>query len=427
MTEQWEDTSNLLAPPVSLSYGCLATNLTHTFLVDGKSDNLDRNPRVLQIYNIADNQWTTHATPYDDKNGYAWEYQYCYVVNNELFVFGGRFEYKKDPIYYVGEIHKYNLHSNQWVTLSVPFHGSAYGGKTVFYNDVLYIVGDYSTNIIRAFNINTQTFDENMYMTLPISVEQVGVILVDNIIYVLGGRLADDPSPLSVIQYCTLPTKEPTAAPSVNPSVFPSISPSAKSSNPSAFPSRLPSVNPSTFPSVSPSTNPSTFPSLLSSGNPSTFPSLLPSINPSESPFTSMPTVYKNGEAEVVEWLISSTQLEDSNDIQNERIVQSNNIYVGVLVAISVLFIVGVVTYMHVIRRNKAAMVDMDHAVAIMVVQDGAYNTNKDADVHHQVILDNSDDEDDEEIITGINTLGGDTLCNNRDLERVEDDHDIIA
>eukprot|EP01083_Nonionella_stella_P175226 609633_1 len=224
ITEQWEDTSNLLAPPVSLSYGCLATDETHIFLVDGKSDNQARNPRVLQIYNIANNQWTTHATPYDDKNGYAWEYQYCYVVNNELFVFGGRFEYKKDPIYYVGEIHKYNLHSNQWVTLSAQLYGSAYGGKTVFYNDVLYIVGDYSTNIIRAFNINTQTFDENMYMTLPISVEQVGVILVDNIIYVLGGRLADDPSPLSVIQYCTLPTKEPTAAPSVNPSVFPSIS-----------------------------------------------------------------------------------------------------------------------------------------------------------------------------------------------------------
>eukprot|EP01083_Nonionella_stella_P020494 56829_1 len=211
-------------------------------------------------------------------------------------------------------------------------------------------------------------------------------------------------------------TPEPTPSP-INPA----------SSNPSEFPSISPSANPYTVPSTSPSANPSVFPSVSPSADPSTFSSILPSINPSESPFTSMPTVYKNGEAEVVEWLISSTQLEDSNDIQNERIVQSNNIYVGVLVAISVLFIVGVVTYMHVIRRNKAAMVDMDHAVAIMVVQDGAYNTNKDADVHHQVILDNSDDEDDEEIITGINTLGGDTLCNNRDLERVEDDQDIIA
>eukprot|EP01083_Nonionella_stella_P049591 132092_1 len=38
ITEQWEDTSNLLAPPVSLSYGCLATDETHIFLVDGKSD-----------------------------------------------------------------------------------------------------------------------------------------------------------------------------------------------------------------------------------------------------------------------------------------------------------------------------------------------------------------------------------------------------
>eukprot|EP01083_Nonionella_stella_P271803 921370_1 len=280
MTEQWEDTSNLLAPPVSLSYGCLATNLTHTFLVDGKSDNLDRNPRVLQIYNIADNQWTTHATPYDDKNGYAWEYQYCYVVNNELFVFGGRFEYKKDPIYYVGEIHKYNLHSNQWVTLSVPFHGSAYGGKTVFYNDVLYLVGDFTRNITRAFNTNTQTFDETM--TLPTSVEQAGVILVDNIIYAFGGRLGTYAPALSVIQYCTLPTKEPTAAPSVNPSEFPSTSPSI---NPSTFPSVSPSTDPSAFPSLLPSINPSYNPS-ESSVNPTVFPSTSPSDGPSATPIS---------------------------------------------------------------------------------------------------------------------------------------------
>eukprot|EP01084_Bolivina_argentea_P287078 492546_1 len=129
-----------------------------------------------------------------------------------------------------------------------------------------------------------------MYMTLPISVEQVGVILVDNIIYVLGGRLADDPSPLSVIQYCTLPTKEPTAAPSVNPSEFPSTSPSinpstfpsvSPSTDPSAFPSLLPSINPSYNPSessVNPTVFPSTSPSTIKSTNPSTFPSVSPAV-----------------------------------------------------------------------------------------------------------------------------------------------------
>eukprot|EP01084_Bolivina_argentea_P287077 492545_1 len=283
MTEQWEDTSNLLGPPVPLSYGCLTTNQTHAFLVDGKSDSLDRNPRVLQIYNIADNQWTSHTTPYDDNDGYIWEYQYCHIVNNELFVFGGRFEYTGQRDAWdeqLWDIHKYNLHLNQWSKLPVSLPGSPYGGKTVFYNDVLYLVGDFTRNITRAFNTNTQTFDETM--TLPTSVEQAGVILVDNIIYAFGGRLGSSAPALSVIQYCTLPTKEPTAAPSVNPSEFPSTSPSI---NPSTFPSVSPSTDPSAFPSLLPSINPSYNPS-ESSVNPTVFPSTSPSDGPSATPIS---------------------------------------------------------------------------------------------------------------------------------------------
>eukprot|EP01083_Nonionella_stella_P273560 928003_1 len=220
ITEQWEDTSSLLGPPVPLSYGCLATNNTHTFLVDGKSDNSDRNPRVLQIYNIADNQWTTRATPYDDNDGYEWMYQYCYMVNNELFTFGGRLEDSSD-ITYSNDIHKYKPHLNQWTRVgSLPPSTGAYGGGTVLYNDVLYVVGHYSSNIIKEFNINTQTAVDSI-MALPISVWYTGVILVDNVIYVFGGRNRANTQDLSDIQYCTMPSQEPTALPSVNPSAFP--------------------------------------------------------------------------------------------------------------------------------------------------------------------------------------------------------------
>eukprot|EP01083_Nonionella_stella_P121499 365095_1 len=455
ITEAWVDTTNLLPPPVSLSYGCLATNHTHIFLVDGKSDSQDRNPRVLQIYNIARNQWTTTNTPYDDSAQYEWYYPYCHIVHDELFVFGGQFAYPGTTVRTpVRDIHKYSLELDQWTTLpvSLPANSGSYSGQIVFYDDVLYLVGDDQRNIIRGFNINTQTFDETM--ALPTSVGSTGVILVDNVIYVFGGYDAD--GAVSNIQYCTLPTAEPTGA----PSAFPSISPSAHSANPSAFPSKFPSINPSRFPSefpsrlpsvnpsafpsippsaypsgfpsVSPSGNPSRFPSVSPSGNPSIFPSVSPSGNPSRlasivpSENPSKPTANNHGEAEVVELTessISPTQLENNSE-EATKTGDLDYIYVIVLVAVSsMVFILCCVIGCYRKRGKKKMKRDVDHVVFMNAIDSGVVPDETAAVLHdlgnqtnvHEVVSqkgENMNESDEEDIISGVNTLGADELCN---------------
>eukprot|EP01083_Nonionella_stella_P305218 1063931_1 len=476
ITEQWEDTSSLLGPPVPLSYGCLATNNTHTFLVDGQSDNHDRNPRVLQIYNIAKNQWTTRGTPYNDNGKYEWMYQYCYMVNNDLFTFAGKFEDNSGPTLLLA-IHKYKPHLNQWTALGfLPTMTGVYGGKTVLYNDVLYLVGDYYRAIIREFNIKTQTAADGP-MALPISVWDAGVILVDNVIYVFGGRNRANTQDLSDIQYCTMPSQEPTALPSVNPSAFPSVPPSANPSEfpsklPSANPSTLPSVNPSRFPSTQPSANPSAFPSVSPSAkspnpsafpsiSPSTNPSILPSFNPSTSPSANpfafpsvspsakssnpsifpsanpsnspssnrslssvIPAVYKNGEAEVVD---ETTQfIENSSDDQSEYTPSGIMDVVVLIVVLLVVIVLCAAGAWYFMRRRKKMSWDVGR------IDNNAANNNTDTiadddDMIAGIVCNYEESTDEEDIIAGVNTLGGDALCNNQDLERVADDQNVIA
>eukprot|EP01083_Nonionella_stella_P305217 1063930_1 len=421
ITEQWEDTSSLLGPPVPLSYGCLATNNTHTFLVDGQSDNHDRNPRVLQIYNIAKNQWTTRGTPYNDNGKYEWMYQYCYMVNNDLFTFAGKFEDNSGPTLLLA-IHKYKPHLNQWTALGfLPTMTGVYGGKTVLYNDVLYLVGDYYRAIIREFNIKTQTAADGP-MALPISVWDAGVILVDNVIYVFGGRNRANTQDLSDIQYCTMPSQEPTALPSVNPSAFPSKLPSAN-------PSTLPSVNPSRFPSTQPSANPSAFPSVSPSAK-SPNPSIFPSANPSNSPSSNrslssvIPAVYKNGEAEVVD---ETTQfIENSSDDQSEYTPSGIMDVVVLIVVLLVVIVLCAAGAWYFMRRRKKMSWDVGR------IDNNAANNNTDTiadddDMIAGIVCNYEESTDEEDIIAGVNTLGGDALCNNQDLERVADDQNVIA
>eukprot|EP01083_Nonionella_stella_P270510 916133_1 len=398
----------------------------------------------IQIYNIAQNQWTTTTTPYDDSAQYEWYYSYCHIVNDELFVFGGQLAHPGTiERTLLRDIHKYNLKLDQWTKLPVSLPvNSGSNGVIVFYNDVLYLVGDTKRNIINAFNINTQTFDETI--TLPTSVYCAGVVLVDNVIYVFGGTAAD--RPISDIQICTLPTADPTGAPSAHsthPSVFPSKFPSTNPSHnpsrlPSKYPSRFPSINPTVFPSISPSANPSTFPSIppsaypsrfpsvSPSGNPSTFPSILPSVNPSK------PTANNNGEAEVVEVTGSSiapTQLENKSDEQT-MIGDLDNIYVTVLVVIpSIVVIVCVVVCLYWKKGKNKMIRDVDHVVAANAIASGVV-PDETAAVQHDfgnqtnvqdVVLqqgENMNDSEDEDILCGVNTLGGDVVRDNEDCDK---------
>ena len=106
------NTSNLSPFPYPSQQGCVTTNDSHIFMLGGLSTfdallpmNQDIVP-YLQIYDIANNQWSVEIA---NITGYL---QYCVVYQDILYVIGARTNDILNPL--INEILEYGLIQNEW-------------------------------------------------------------------------------------------------------------------------------------------------------------------------------------------------------------------------------------------------------------------------------------------------------------------------
>eukprot|EP01083_Nonionella_stella_P187123 686854_1 len=224
------------------------------------------------------------------------------------------------------------------------------------------------------------------------------------------------------------PTTKPTLKPTPNPTSKPTPNPTPKpTSKPTPKPTPKPTSNPTPKATPQPTTTPATDPTRDRTINSTTManPTISPTINPTVDSTNS--TANRNGEAEVVELTessISPTQLENKSDGQTKDTVELGNIYVIVLVVIaSVVFIlcgVGCADIYFIGGKKKLHTIAVSNETAH--VQHKSENDNEfmmqNQTNVHEVILEGGsmNHSDDEDIISGVNTLGAGGLCESDDF-----------
>eukprot|EP01083_Nonionella_stella_P071394 191722_1 len=160
-----------------------------------------------------------------------------------------------------------DITQSQWILNHNTLNYQSWGIKAVYveYTDSILVIG--GTSNISTIDCKTGTISVVAKLNYPVLA--AGVVLADNILYVLSGYQSIDTwqrviNPL-VFGAPTNWTYNPTRGTSANPSVYPS-------SDPSAHPSFIPSSYPSAHPSQTPSGNPSNPPTQIPSGFPSASP-----------------------------------------------------------------------------------------------------------------------------------------------------------
>eukprot|EP01084_Bolivina_argentea_P052823 96997_1 len=226
-TESWMSNTQLRTPTMPLSHGCLVTNSSHIFMLDGLNDNLNdpRSP-VLQIYEITTNIWTGWSLNGLGSYTGGWRYQYCAMLNNYLYILGGRIASTSSPAY-SNKIYEYDAITETMTLLDATLPISQSWGVAMHYNNFIYTVGSFPyTFNINVFDINTETVTNTTYQMTQKLAAPASVILNDKL-YIFGGE-DDTFTALATVQICNLETKNPTTIPTAytdQPSVFPSVLP----------------------------------------------------------------------------------------------------------------------------------------------------------------------------------------------------------
>eukprot|EP01084_Bolivina_argentea_P088577 159923_1 len=171
--ESFIDSNDLKRQPFPAAHGCLTTNNTHIFLVGGKNGKYSYSD-YFQIYDIHNNVW------HFEQIGQANCCQYCWMINNVLFVFGGY------PDWY--SMYKYE-HGQGWTDLGSK--RDSYSGAIAYYNSLIYMIGGIShnghRNTIDVFDINSKTIS-NTYYLLSTIIYTTSIIVNDKL-FVFGGGL----------------------------------------------------------------------------------------------------------------------------------------------------------------------------------------------------------------------------------------------
>eukprot|EP01084_Bolivina_argentea_P126596 224129_1 len=216
-TESFEKAHNLSKPEHPAIYGCLSTNTTHIFMVGGDRNNTSL-INYLQIYDIKRDKWSSMAINVGIiKNGYT--NQYCEMIENTLFVFGGSTD-KRIKQYY-------KWRNDKWTYLGNRSTGLDSGG-TAFYQPNIYIIGGYTgqptdtdhtsySNVIDVFNINNGTIISTYYLVYAVC--RVSPFFINNTLYVIGGWNGPYPQQYtSSVQVCDL--ENPSINPTANPPIL---------------------------------------------------------------------------------------------------------------------------------------------------------------------------------------------------------------
>lgn len=184
-TDSWLDTSHLESPPLATNHGCLSTNGTHIFMVDGYA-NLDSWRPIMQVYDIATNSWDWfHIFGASVRLDGGWRYQYCSMIENKLWIFGGKISGST----YDDDIDEYDVIQDMYsVKAGGLLPGAQAFGIAVYHDGLIYLVGSYPhTPNINIFDVETQQLSNMIYTTTK-QISAAATLILDDKLWIFGGE-----------------------------------------------------------------------------------------------------------------------------------------------------------------------------------------------------------------------------------------------
>eukprot|EP01084_Bolivina_argentea_P139572 245529_1 len=273
LNEIWLDNSNLAIPSDPASYGCLTTDSQTIFMIGGwNADWVETD--VLQIYDIVSNQWNIETINISPIQNAGWNAQYCALINNTIFAFGGMISSNS-----ISGMYKYNINKHQWTHFNdLPVISR--DGATVYnqYTGYMYAIGGWEKNndSIWIFDTQTQQLTDTMHLVNGRCCS--AAIIINNDLWVFGGQYG---GVLDTVEICDLyPTNSPTHVPSISPSKFPTKYPSKI---PTISPIKFPTKFPSKMPTISPTNLPTITPVKFSTKIPTNYATKIPAVAPIDS------------------------------------------------------------------------------------------------------------------------------------------------
>ena len=193
-TEEWMNISYIPQQPIPQIKGCITTNMTHIFSIGGL--NYTKPPvseitNKLQIYDIANNEWSVDRINLP----FPMVYQYCNMVNNIIYTFGGQITYTGNGKY--NGIYKYDvINGDSWEFIGNLSRNSALEKGWLVYdymNGYLYPVGgEPFGDGVDIFDVKSESIKgESVYNSVSDEVQSAPVLVIEDTILVFGGSMKD--------------------------------------------------------------------------------------------------------------------------------------------------------------------------------------------------------------------------------------------
>merc|ERR1711933_455665 len=188
-SERWLNTSYIPVQPIPSIKGCITTNQTHIFSIGGF--NYTKPPQslvtnTLQILDIKQNKWSIEYLPF------PMVYQYCNMVNNVIYAFGGQQTFSGFEKY--NGMYKYDtLKGNgDWEFVGNLSNDSPIEKGWLAYdylNGLLYpIGGDPFAQNIDVFDIKSgKIIGQNMINNISDEVQSAPVLVIEDTVIIFGG------------------------------------------------------------------------------------------------------------------------------------------------------------------------------------------------------------------------------------------------
>jgi len=204
----WSDHGTIHSPRKD---ACLATNNTHIFMADGVGTS-ESHETALNIYHAATSSWS--SVPLNLSAVGGWRDQFCSIVDNALYIWGGRD--RDDPdIRANTDAYKVDLSTLRISTVDIADAPQIASGVAVHDEGsaLSYAVG--GRNLTTTINISAYEFEGGRAFaafSMFTAVQQAAVALVDHQIYIFGGDTGSW-NHVDYIQICDLSPASPSKSP----------------------------------------------------------------------------------------------------------------------------------------------------------------------------------------------------------------------
>ncbi len=152
---------------------------------------------VVEAYNPVTNTWRTNITPMPT----ALTSATVAVVGNKAYVIGGGYQ-DNDGIHLFSDVMVYDFSTNTWATngyATLPHPtGTPYSSAAPVIDGKIYLIGGWSytgsvlgiTNRVEIYDTVTNTWSNGP--SLPMPIDDHLTVVLDNAIYVIGGKISPD-------------------------------------------------------------------------------------------------------------------------------------------------------------------------------------------------------------------------------------------